>query len=93
MKVDFKNPNVYYATVPVLAGLWAILAGFVFYPNSIEAWDKTQSESEAVEKQINQLVELQPERFFGRPVQPSTYASKNSQASVNLKIIVLREVQ
>ena len=63
MKIDFKNPNVYYIGVPVLAGLWAILAGFVFYPSSIEAWDKSRTDFESVEKQIKQLVTLQPKRL------------------------------
>jgi len=63
MKIDFKNPNVYYIGVPVLAGLWAILAGFVFYPSSIEVWDKSRTDFESVEKQIKQLVALQPKRL------------------------------
>ena len=63
MKIDFKNPNVYYIAVPVIAGLWAILAGFVFYPSSIDAWDRSQTDFESVEKQIKQLVTLQPKRL------------------------------
>ena len=63
MKIDLKNPNVYYIAVPVLAGLWAILAGFVFYPSSIDAWDRSQSDFKTVEKQIKQLVTLQPKRL------------------------------
>jgi hypothetical protein len=63
MKIDPKNPNVYYIAVPVIAGLWAILAGFVFYPSSIEAWEKSQMDYESAEKQIEQLVTLQPKRL------------------------------
>ena len=63
MKIDYKNPTVYYIAVPVTAGLWAILAGFVFYPASIEAWEKSRSDFESVEKQIKQLVALQPKRL------------------------------
>ena len=63
MKIDYKNPTVYYVAVPVIAGLWAILAGFFFYPASIEAWEKSRSDFESVEKQIKQLVALQPKRL------------------------------
>ena len=63
MKIDYKNPTVYYIAVPVIAGLWAILAGFVFYPASIEAWKQSRSDFESVEKQIKQLIALQPKRL------------------------------
>ena len=63
MKIDYKNPNLYYIAVPVLAGLWAILAGFVFYPSSIKAWEKSQTDFESLEKQITQLIALQPKRL------------------------------
>jgi len=63
MKIDYKNPTVYYIAVPVIAGLWAILAGFFFYPASIEAWEESRSDFESVEKQIKQLVALQPKRL------------------------------
>ena len=63
MKIDFKNPNVYYIAVPILAGLWAVLAGFVFYPESIDAWEKSKEDSKIVEDQIRTLVALQPKRL------------------------------
>ena len=63
MKIHHKNPNLYYTTVPVLVGLWAILAGFVFYPGSIKAWEKSQADFESIEKQIKQLMALQPKRL------------------------------
>ena len=63
MKIDPKNQNLYYIVVPVLAGLWAILAGFVFYPGSINAWEKSQTDFESAEKQIKQLVAIQPKRL------------------------------
>ena len=63
MKIDYKNPTVYYIAVPVIAGLWAVLAGFVLYPASIEAWEQSRSDFESVEKQIKQLIALQPKRL------------------------------
>ncbi|MHC5102257.1 MAG: hypothetical protein ACYSOQ_02450, partial [Planctomycetota bacterium] len=63
MKIDYKNPTVYYIAVPVIAGLWAILAGFVFYPAAIEAWEQSRSDFESGEKHIKQLIALQPKRL------------------------------
>ena len=70
MKIDFKNPTVYYIAVPILAGLWAVMAGVVFYPRSMQAWEKGKSDSALVEEQIKQLVALQPQRL--------DYASKGT---------------
>ena len=64
MKIDLKNPTVYYIAVPILAGIWAVMAGFVFYPRSLEAWDKGRSDADLVKKQIEQLVSLQPQRLI-----------------------------
>ncbi|MHC5179877.1 MAG: hypothetical protein ACYSOS_05055, partial [Planctomycetota bacterium] len=61
MKIDLKNPTVYYIAVPILAGIWAVMAGFVFYPRSLEAWDKGRSDADLVKKQIEQLISLQPQ--------------------------------
>jgi hypothetical protein len=63
MRINYKDPNIYYIAVPILAGLWAVLAGFVFYPNSTKAWDKNRQDYEAIEKQIKQLAALQPKRL------------------------------
>jgi hypothetical protein len=63
MKIEFKDPNIYYITVPILAGLWAVLAGFVFYPNSTKAWNKSREDFEAIGKQVKQLADLQPKRL------------------------------
>ena len=74
MKIDLKNPNVYYIAVPVIAGLWAVLVGFVFYPGSIEAWEKSQSDFNIVKKQIGDLVVLQPERLaFDEKTKPEEF--------------------
>ena len=63
MKIDYKNPMLYYIAVPVVAGLWAVLAGLVFYPDSIKTWESEKADYAAVEKRIKQLVELQPKRL------------------------------
>ncbi|MHC4834753.1 MAG: hypothetical protein ACYTCN_02205 [Planctomycetota bacterium] len=63
MKIDLKNPTVYYIAVPILAGIWAVMAGFVFYPRSLEAWDQGRSDAALVKKQIEELVSRQPQRL------------------------------
>ncbi len=64
MKDKLKNPNIYYIVVPALAGIWALLAGFVFYPGSVKAWqeDAKPVYTESQEWMLK-LIELQPERL------------------------------
>ena len=71
MKIDLKNPTLYYIAAPILAGIWAVMAGFVFYPGSLEAWDRGQSDADLVKKQIEQLIALQPQLL--------TYAAKGGE--------------
>lgn len=63
MKIDFKNPTVYYIAIPIIAGVWALTAGIVFYPRSIQAWDQGKSDAAVVEEQIKELAALQPQRL------------------------------
>lgn len=63
MKIDFKDPNMYYILVPVLAGIWAIAAGLVFYPKSVKAWEESEAQYTKAQDVIDQLVTLQPERL------------------------------
>ena len=62
-EIDFKNPNVYYILVPVLAAIWAVTAGLVSYPKSVKAWQDSQAEYEKAQGLIDQLATLQPERL------------------------------
>ena len=41
-KEYLKDPNVYYIGLPVLAGLWAVLAMFVSYPGAVRAWEEDE---------------------------------------------------
>lgn len=63
MKEALKNPNVYYVLIPVAAALWAVVAGAVFYPQSIEAWQDAKGQTIEAEKLIDRLVTLQPKRL------------------------------
>ncbi len=64
MKDKLKNPNLYYILAPVLAGIWAILAGFVFYPGSVKTWQEDiKPEYEESQDWMYKLIELQPQRL------------------------------
>jgi hypothetical protein len=63
MKIDFKDPNVYYILVPVLAAIWAMTAGWVLYPKSVKAWQESQAEFIKAQALMDQLVTLQPGRL------------------------------
>jgi hypothetical protein len=63
MKIDFKNPNVYYLLVPVLTAMWAMTAGLVLYPKSVKAWDESEAEYTKAKAVMDQLVTLQPDRL------------------------------
>ncbi|MHC4854870.1 MAG: hypothetical protein ACYS72_00510 [Planctomycetota bacterium] len=62
-KIDLKDPNVYYILVPVLAAMWAVMAGLVLYPKSVKAWDESEAEYTKAQTMMDQLVTLQPERL------------------------------
>ena len=57
MNDKLKNPNLYYILLPVAAGIWAILAGLVFYPKSVAAWDDPQNGAKAEYKQAQDLMQ------------------------------------
>ncbi|MEN8127774.1 MAG: hypothetical protein ABFR90_08210 [Planctomycetota bacterium] len=63
MKQALKNPNLYYIAVPVIAALWALMAGLVFYPKSVDTWETSKTEYKNVQDLIDKIVKLQPERL------------------------------
>lgn len=63
IKIDFRDPNMYYILVPVLAAMWAVTAGLVMYPKSVKAWKESEAEYAKAQSLMDQLVTLQPERL------------------------------
>ena len=63
MKIEIKNPNVYYILIPALATVWAVMAGLMFYPKSVKAWEDGKAEYEKAETLMDQLATLQPGRL------------------------------
>lgn len=65
MKDKLKDPNLYYILLPIAAGIWAVLAGLVFYPKSVKAWDDpkngAQTEYQQAQDLMQKIIELQPE--------------------------------
>ena len=63
MKDHLKNPNLYYILIPVAAAVWALTAGFVFYPKAVEGWQAEKDEREEALKYMQSIIELQPDRL------------------------------
>jgi hypothetical protein len=64
MKSILKNPNLYYVLAPVLAGVWALLAGAVFYPGSVNAYqEEAKAEYEQSQDLIEKILTIQPQRL------------------------------
>ncbi len=64
MKETLKNPNIYYILIPVLVGIWALMAGLVFYPRSVSAWQNDiKPEYEETQEWIEKLVAIEPQRL------------------------------
>lgn len=64
MKKYLKNQNFYYVLIPAAVGVWAMLAGFIFYPNAKKAWESEKDEYQTTQGLITKLVTLQPKRLF-----------------------------
>ena len=64
MKDYFKNPNLYYIAVPAIAAVWALMAGAVFYPGSVSAWqDDAKIEYEKSQEWTEKILTVQPQRL------------------------------
>lgn len=62
MKAIFKNPNLYYIAAPVLAAIWALLAGFVFYPGAVKAYQEdAKAEYEDSQEWIEKILTVRPQ--------------------------------
>ena len=104
MKIDFKDPNVYYILVPIAVALWALTAGFVLYPKSLKNWEANKAEYEKAQGLMDQLVALQPERLnfkmdentraeeFDFIKTVSEFAGKFSISNSNYNLIVRPDV-
>lgn len=58
------NPNVYYIGAPVAAVIFALLAIFVFYPNSVKNWQDAEQEYNTAKDYADKLLNLQPDRLL-----------------------------
>lgn len=63
MKDHLKNPNLYYILAPSIVAIWALTAGFMFYPNSVQGWEDEKEEYERTLGYIQKIVEAQPQRL------------------------------
>ena len=63
MKKYLRNPFFYYALIPVLAGLWAVSAGLVFYPRAVSSLQEGQDEYKTAQELLAQIVAIEPQRL------------------------------
>jgi hypothetical protein len=63
MKDYLKNPRFYYFVVPLLAAVWAIAAGAVFYPRAVASWQEKQAEYKTAEEILAQIIAIEPQRL------------------------------
>ena len=58
-----RNPNFYYIAGPAAAGVFALLAAFVFFPGSLKQWQDSQDEYRESQDWAGKLLALQPDRL------------------------------
>jgi hypothetical protein len=63
MNKALKNPNVYYIGIPAIAALWAVIAGMMLYPKSVNALKDSKTDYQKAQKIIEELVSLEPKRL------------------------------
>ncbi|HOK66887.1 MAG TPA: hypothetical protein PK054_05725 [Anaerohalosphaeraceae bacterium] len=63
MRKDFwKQPDFFFILLPVLAALWALLSGLIFYPRHIKAWSDKKAQYAEAAVLIEQILQLEPAR-------------------------------
>ena len=68
-----KRADTYFWLFPIAAGVWAVLAAFVFFPATVQAWQDKQQEYDEAEKWIGQILDIEPQRL--------QYKEKKGQSS------------
>jgi len=63
MKDYYKNPNFYYAIIPLAAVAWAVFAYGVSLPAAQKNWDKKQKQYKDAQAEITKILTLAPERL------------------------------
>ncbi|HIJ67215.1 MAG TPA: hypothetical protein HPP87_02080 [Planctomycetes bacterium] len=63
MKEYLKNPNFYYAIIPLSAALWVVFAWGVSLPAAGNSWDRKQKQYKDSQGWITQILELAPQRL------------------------------
>jgi len=73
MKDIFKNPVLYYISIPVAVGLWPLLVWAVYLPAAQDDIDKQLGEYDRAEKIMIDILTLDPERLeFAEPNEATT---------------------
>jgi len=59
----YKNPVLYYLVVPILLGLWPLLAWSVYLPEAQRRWDQEKDEFKKAQAIMLEILELDPDRL------------------------------
>ena len=63
IKDFFKQADTYFWILPIAAGIWALLAAFIFYPSSVHAWQDKQAANNDAEVWFGRILEIEPQRL------------------------------
>jgi len=75
IKKYIKSPLFYYIAVPAVMGIWAFVAGVVFYPKAVSSWKESQEEYKTAQDLMAQIIAIEPQRLAYK-------AEKGSQIGV-----------
>ena len=59
----YRKTDTYFYLLPLVAGAWALLAAFVFYPASVQAWQDRKETYQETQKWMGQILALEPHRL------------------------------
>lgn len=63
IKKHLKNPLFYYIAVPVVMGVWALVAGAVLFPKAVSNWKESQEEYKTAQDLMAQIIAIEPQRL------------------------------
>ena len=64
MRRDFwKQPDVFFILLPVLAAVWALVSGLVLYPRHGKAWNDKMAQYAEAAVLLDQILQLEPARM------------------------------
>ena len=88
MKDYFKNPNLYYTAVPLVATAFVIFVAAISLPAASRKWKSKQKDFSKAENLIRKIVKLDPERLYYEAKKGSSGEFDYSTAVVEITKLV-----